>query len=43
MDDDRSVADSGAEGFASKVPSVLLLLPFEGALCAGLSELALAP
>jgi hypothetical protein len=43
VDDDRSVAGSGAEGFASKVPSVLLLLPFEVVLCAGLSELALAP
>jgi hypothetical protein len=43
VDEDRAIADSGAEGFASEVPSVLLSLAFEVALCAGLSELAVAP
>jgi hypothetical protein len=43
VDEDRAVADSGAEGFASEVPSVLPPLAIEVALCAGLSELAVAP
>ena len=37
VDEDRAVADSGAEGVASEVPSVL------PPLCAGLSEFAAAP
>jgi hypothetical protein len=41
--EDRAVADSGAEGFASEVPSVLSLPPFEVVLFAELSELAVAP
>jgi hypothetical protein len=43
VDEDRAVADSGAEGFASVVPSVLPPLAIELSLCAGLSELAVAP
>lgn len=42
-DEDPATAGSGAEGFASEVPPVLLLLPFEVVLCADLSELAVAP
>ena len=43
VDDDWPIADVGAEGFASEVPSVLLLRAFEVVLCAELSELAVAP
>ena len=43
VEDDRASADSGAEGFASEVPSVLPPLAFEVVLCAGLSALAVAP
>jgi hypothetical protein len=43
VDDDRASADSGAEGFASEVPSVLPPLAIEVVLCADLSELAVAP
>jgi hypothetical protein len=43
VDEVPALADSGAEGFASEVPSVLLLLAFEVVLCADLSELAVAP
>jgi hypothetical protein len=43
VDEDRAVADSGVEGFASVVPSVLPPLALEVALCAGLSELVVAP
>jgi hypothetical protein len=43
VDEDPAIADSGAEGFASEVPSLLLVLALEVVVCADLSELAVAP